>query len=172
MRYKTWIAALGTAIMSIQIDSKLVGHSCILPLTKSAYLNYRRGLIRDIDFGPSELDANHFSSRPAKYICLQAIMLQQPLTRAHWELFKIAFSFHLTSFNRQPDIARPKLIAEGATAQGVHLLEKWGFLHVGTAVEGASIYELDLANDTIAPRGARTLAHLVQVANVQERSGW
>ena len=108
---------------------EVIGFTCIIPLSKKAYFEYKSGRLSEWEIGKFDDDIVKDSSEENNcYLLIQSLELSQK----YWPIdtYVMAFNYsllrHLARFNTDPINSRMVLIADGNT-KGAELLKNRGF---------------------------------------------
>jgi hypothetical protein len=141
---------------------KLIGFTCVLPLSEAAYLKYKSGKLSEWNLGdqPNEiliptLGINY------KYLLIQSIELSKEFWDKDTYGMAIIFSLlrHIANFNNDPVKEKMVLIADGNT-KGSEMLESRGFHKISyenDSVDKRPRYQLDFGDTNLSARAQTTI---------------
>jgi hypothetical protein len=140
-RLGKWFADCSKSIYFMLRDSKIIGYSVIIPVSKLDAERYRAGLMKEFGFVPDT------SSNPPMAFYAQSLFLEREW-QSHSECLGLAqrvFLQHLASFFPAGASTSFCILADSETWDGRRFLYNLGFRRgEAKGADGRPIYELDL----------------------------
>ena len=137
---KAWQNKNSEIYITVKKENALVGYICFMPLKKSTYEKYRKGLLLD-----SQLSANDIVAyKPKnKYKCLfcSIVIKKEYQNGKTIKLLLSALKQRLLELKSR-NIVIEKILADCVTKDGIKLFSRLGFKFIGKH-DGKSLYEFN-----------------------------